>query len=76
MRRTDTRDVAGWVLPLIGLAVSVPVALGRSFGLQVEPLQGALASGFAALALLLLASSGHSQLNPAMPSNSEPFASS
>lgn len=48
---TRTRsDLAGWVIPVVALVVVLPVVLGRTFGLDVDVRQQAMASLVAALA--------------------------
>lgn len=51
-----TSDLSGWLLPLTVLVLSLPVALGRVFGVAVSPDQSALASFIATLAGLVLGS--------------------
>lgn len=49
---TRTRsDLAGWVIPVVALVVVLPVVLGRTFGLDVDVRQQAMASLVAALAV-------------------------
>lgn len=48
---TRTRgDPAGWVIPVVALVVVLPVVLGRTFGLDIDVRQQAMASLVAALA--------------------------
>lgn len=67
-----TRDVAGWLLPVAVLIVTVPVALGRALGVAVSPDQAALASFAAAIAALTVASNFSARWEPPAP---EPKAS-
>lgn len=68
----NRRDVAGWLLPLAVLIATVPVALGRVFGIAVEPQQSALASFVAAIAGLALLSIFREPREPAAPEPKAP----
>jgi hypothetical protein len=47
-------DVPGRALPLVVLALSLPVALGNAFGLEVSPTHAGAASAVCCLAVLAL----------------------
>lgn len=67
-----TRDVGGWLIPLAVLTATVPVALGRAIGIDVEPQQSALASFVAAVAALTLLSIVREHREVAAPEPKEP----
>ncbi len=67
-----TPDVAGWLIPVAVLLATVPVALGRAFGIAVAPEQSALASFVAAVAALTLLSIFREQRERSAPEPKEP----